>query len=65
MGLVSRELLRSHSFSQGLVLQPVGRASVVVGTGQTTATVALPARALQVHRISNEIRNHYIMLKDQ
>lgn len=63
--LVSRELLRSHSFSQGLVLQPVGRASVVVRTGQTTATVALPARALQVPRVSNEIGNHYIMFKDQ
>lgn len=63
--VVSRELLSSHSISQGLVLQPVGRASVVVGTDQTTATVALPARALQVHRKSDEIGSHYIVLKDQ
>lgn len=63
--VVSRELLSSHSISQGLVLQPVSRASVVVGTDQTTATVALPARALQVHRKSDEIRSHYIVLKDQ
>lgn len=55
----------SHSFSQELVLQPVGRASVVVGTDQTTATVAPPARALQIHRISDEIGNYYIMLKDE
>lgn len=63
--LVSRELLSSHSFFQGSVLQPVGRASVVVGTDQTTATVALPARALQAHRTRDEIGNQYIMLKDQ
>lgn len=65
MCLVSRELLSSHSFFQGSVLQPVGRASVVVGTDQTTATVALPARALQAHRTRDEIGNQYIMLKDQ
>lgn len=37
----------------------------MVATDQTTATVALPARALQVHRVSDEIGNHYTMLKDQ
>lgn len=47
--LVSRELLRSHSFSQIPVLQFVGRASGVVGRGTTIVTVPLPVRVLLVH----------------
>lgn len=50
MTVQQRAVQESQLFS-GVSIAAVGRASMVLGTDQTTATAALPARAVQVHKV--------------